>query len=155
VEVTTFRGEGAYLDGRRPESITFLESIEADLARRDFTINALAFDPIGGALRDPFDGRGDIARGLLRAVGDPAARFGEDGLRPMRAARFSAQLGFALDPPTHDAIRGALETFRRVAAERITEELTRLIAAAHPERGLAVLRETGLLGVFAPALAML
>src|SRR5512138_2879083 len=87
IEVTTFRGEGAYLDGRRPESVTFHTDLEADLARRDFTMNALAWDPLAPEFRDPFGGRADMARKVVRAVGDPAARFGEDGLRAMRAVR--------------------------------------------------------------------
>src|SRR6266545_63970 len=91
VEVTTFRGEGAYLDGRRPESVTFHTDLEADLARRDFTINALAWDPLGGEFRDPHGGRADMARRIVRAVGVAAERFAEDGLRPMRAVRFAAQ----------------------------------------------------------------
>jgi tRNA nucleotidyltransferase (CCA-adding enzyme) len=153
VEVTTFRGEGAYLDGRRPESVTFLQDLEADLARRDFTMNALAYDPLGPEFRDPFGGRDDLRRRRVRAVGDPAARFGEDGLRPMRAVRFVAQLGFALDPATGAAIPGALEVVRRVAAERITDELAKLLVAPHAPAALRLLRSTGLLGVVLPALA--
>src|SRR5438552_18665789 len=97
VEVTTFRGEGPYLDGRRPSSVTFLGDIDGDLARRDFTVNAIAWDPIDGVLRDPFSGLGDLRRHRLRAVGDPLARFQEDGLRPLRAVRFACTLRLALD----------------------------------------------------------
>jgi tRNA nucleotidyltransferase (CCA-adding enzyme) len=104
VEVTTFRGEGAYLDGRRPSSVTFSATLDEDLARRDFNMNAIAYDPASGALIDPFDGQGDITRKIVRAVGDPILRFTEDGLRPMRAVRQAAQLGFALDPDTQAAI---------------------------------------------------
>src|SRR6267142_2099430 len=89
VEVTTFRGEGPYLDGRRPSSVTFLGDIDGDLARRDFTVNAMAWDPIAGELRDPFGGALDLRRGLLRAVGEPLDRFREDGLRPLRAVDFA------------------------------------------------------------------
>jgi tRNA nucleotidyltransferase (CCA-adding enzyme) len=153
IEVTTFRGEGPYRDGRRPESVTFHTDLEADLARRDFTMNALAFDPIGGEFRDPFGGRRDMARRLVRAVGEPAARFGEDGLRPMRAVRFAAQLGYALDRRTQAAIEPALEVVRRVSVERIADELERLVVAPHADRGVALLRKTGLLGVALPALA--
>jgi tRNA nucleotidyltransferase (CCA-adding enzyme) len=153
IEVTTFRGEGAYLDGRRPESVTFLTDLTEDLARRDFTMNALAYDPLQGELRDPFAGRADLRRRRVRAVGEAAARFAEDGLRPMRAVRFVAQLGFALDPATRAAIPGALPVARRVAAERITEELSRLLVAPHAEVALRLLRSTGLLGVVLPALA--
>src|SRR5882672_1882466 len=97
LEVTTFRGEGPYLDGRRPSSVTFLGDIDADLARRDFTVNAMAWDPIDGVLRDPFSGLADPRRHRLRAVGDPLARFQEDGLRPLRAVRFACTLRLALD----------------------------------------------------------
>ncbi len=155
VEVTTFRGEGAYLDGRRPASVTFLQDLEADLARRDFTMNALAFDPLGPEFRDPFGGRDDLRRRRVRAVGDPAARFSEDGLRPMRAVRFVAQLGFELDPATRAAIPGALEVVRRVAAERITDELSKLVVARHAPAALRLLHTTELLGVVLPALASL
>src|SRR4051812_41685083 len=89
IEVTTFRGEGPYLDGRRPSSVTFLDDLEGDLARRDFTVNAIAWDPLSDDLRDPFDGVRDLRCRRLRAVGDPIARFGEDGLRPLRAVRFA------------------------------------------------------------------
>ena len=87
VEVTTFRGEGEYLDGRRPSSVTYVDSLREDLARRDFTMNAVAYDPLDDRVTDPFDGQGDLGRRLVRAVGEPLARFREDGLRPMRAVR--------------------------------------------------------------------
>ncbi|GEJ57153.1 CCA tRNA nucleotidyltransferase [Anaeromyxobacter diazotrophicus] len=154
VEVTTFRGEGAYLDGRRPSSVVFLSEVDEDLSRRDFTVNALAYDPLGGELRDPFGGQDDLRRRRLRAVGDPAARFAEDGLRPLRAARFAAQLGFALDPATRRAIRPALAVTAKVSAERVMAELSKLLLAAHPAAGLALLDATGLLEVVLPELAV-
>lgn len=153
IEVTTFRGEGAYADGRRPESVTFHEDLEADLARRDFTMNALALDPLAGEFRDPFGGEADLGRRLVRAVGDPVARFGEDGLRPMRAVRFAAQLGYDLDPATQAAIPGALPVVRKVSRERVADELTRLVIAPDAARGVQLMRATGLLGVVLPALA--
>jgi tRNA nucleotidyltransferase (CCA-adding enzyme) len=153
IEVTTFRGEGAYLDGRRPSSVTFLRDIDGDLARRDFTMNAIALDPLARELRDPFGGEADIAVRLIRAVGDAAARFAEDGLRPLRAVRFAAQLGFALEPATEAAIPGALAVTLRVAAERVHDELEKLLAAPEAARGLALLDRTGLLEVLAPELA--
>ncbi|WP_242338070.1 MULTISPECIES: CCA tRNA nucleotidyltransferase [Anaeromyxobacter] len=153
IEVTTFRGEGAYTDGRRPESVTFHEDLEADLARRDFTMNALAFDPLAGELRDPFGGEADLRRRLVRAVGDPVARFGEDGLRPMRAVRFAAQLGYELDPATQAAIPGALPVVRKVSLERIADELTRLVVAPDAARAVELMRTTGLLETVLPALA--
>jgi tRNA nucleotidyltransferase (CCA-adding enzyme) len=155
IEVTTFRGEGAYVDGRRPESVTFHTDLEADLGRRDFTINALAWDPIAGDFRDPWGGRTDLAAGVIRAVGDAEERFAEDGLRPMRAVRFAAQLGYGLAPATRRAIPGALPVVRKVAVERISDELSRLVVARDAPRGVALLRATGLLGVVLPRLAAL
>jgi tRNA nucleotidyltransferase (CCA-adding enzyme) len=155
VEITTFRGEGAYVDGRRPESVTFHGDLEADLARRDFTMNALAWDPLAPEFRDPFGGRADMARRMVRAVGEPADRFREDGLRAMRAVRFAAQLGYGLHPATRAAIPGALDVVRKVSIERISEELARLAVAPHADRGVALMRVTGLLGVVLPALAAL
>lgn len=153
VEVTTFRGEGAYVDGRRPESVTFHTDLEADLSRRDFTMNALAWDPIAPAFRDPFGGRADMRRRVLRAVGDPSARFGEDGLRAMRAVRFAAQLGYGLHPRTRAAIPGALDVVRKVSVERVSDELGLLVVAPHAHRALGLMRTTGLLDVVLPALA--
>jgi tRNA nucleotidyltransferase (CCA-adding enzyme) len=155
VEVTTFRGEGAYVDGRRPGSVVFHRDLDADLSRRDFTMNALAYDPIAPEFRDPFGGREDMRRRLVRAVGPAAARFGEDGLRPMRAVRFAAQLRYELDPRTREAIPGALDVVRKVSIERIAEELTRLVVAPDAARGVELLRRTGLLGVVVPDLAAL
>src|SRR5512138_1577096 len=155
IEVTTFRGEGAYVDGRRPERVTFHTDLEADLARRDFTMNALAWDPLAPEFRDPFGGRADMARKLVRAVGDPEARFGEDGLRAMRAVRFAAQLGYGLHPKTRAAIPDALDVVRKVSVERISDELARLLAAPHADRGLALMRTTGLLGAVLPAVSAL
>ncbi len=152
VEVTTFRGEGAYADGRRPDSVEFLQSIEEDLARRDFTVNALAYDPVARALVDPHGGLADLEARLIRAVGDPAARFGEDGLRCMRAVRFAATLEMSLDPATKAAIPGALPTFRKVSAERVRDELCKLLLAPRPSLGLELMRETGLLGAVVPEL---
>lgn len=152
VEVTTYRGEGAYSDGRRPDEVFFLEDIDEDLARRDFTINALAYDPAEDALRDPWGGIEDLANRLIRAVGDPLARFGEDGLRTMRAVRFAAQLGFAVHPDTLAAIPARLEVFKKVSAERVRDELFKLLAADHALAGLRLMLETGLLGEALPEL---
>ncbi|HET8722571.1 MAG TPA: tRNA cytidylyltransferase [Anaeromyxobacteraceae bacterium] len=155
VEVTTFRGEGEYEDGRRPSRVTFHDDLEADLARRDFTVNALAWDPLEDDLRDPFGGRQDLRARRIRAVGDARARFAEDGLRPLRAARFVAQLGFRLAPATRAAIPGALPVVSRVSRERVAEELTRLLVGPHAAAGLETLRATGLLAVVLPRLAAL
>lgn len=151
-EVTTLRGEGAYTDGRRPDSVRFVSDIEQDLARRDFTVNALAFDPLREELVDPFDGRGDLARKLIRAVGDPQQRFSEDGLRVLRAARFCATLEFALESATEAAISPTLETFRRVSAERVRDEWLKALRAARPSLAFEVMARTGILGVTFPEL---
>ncbi len=152
VEVTTFRGEGEYFDGRRPSSVTYVDTLAEDLSRRDFTMNAVAFDPLDCRLTDPFDGQGDLARRLVRAVGDPIVRFREDGLRPMRAVRQAAQLEFEIDPATLAAIPATLEVFRKVSAERIRDELFKLLRAPRPSRGLELMRVTGLLGEVIPEL---
>jgi len=152
VEVTTFRGEGVYLDGRRPSTVTFSATLDEDLARRDFTMNAIAYDPETGVLHDPFDGRGDIARGLVRAVGDPILRFTEDGLRPMRAVRQATQLGFSLDFGTQAAIPETLDSFRKVSAERIRDELRKLLLSPVPSAGIELMRVTGLLAEVVPEL---
>ena len=153
VEVTTFRGEGPYVDGRRPSSVTFLGDIDGDLARRDFTINAMAWDPIDGSLRDPFGGVADLRKHLLRAVGDPLERFREDGLRPLRAVRFASTLRLALDLRTRRAIPQALDVFAKVAAERVRDELLKLLLRGDPpSRGLRLLYSTGLLRLIIPEL---
>lgn len=142
-EVTTYRLDGTYLDGRRPSSVTFTACIEDDLSRRDFTMNAIAYNPRDG-FKDPFDGRGDITRGVIRCVGCAAHRFGEDALRMLRAVRFAAQLGFAVTSETLSAIQPLAERLALVSAERIREELTKLLTGAHP-RALPLLATTGLL----------
>jgi len=152
VEVTTFRGEGAYLDGRRPSSISYVHTLDEDLSRRDLTMNAVAYEPLTGRLTDPFDGRGDLGRRLVRAVGDPVARFSEDGLRPMRAVRQATQLEFEIDPPTLAAIPPTLEVFRKVSAERVRDELLKMLAARRPSRGIELMRHTGLLEMVLPEL---
>ncbi len=151
-EVTTLRGETTYSDGRRPDSVVFVDDIVADLARRDFTVNAIALDPLTAAIIDPFDGRGDLSRRVLRAVGDASQRFSEDGLRALRAARFVASLEFELDPATASAIRPTLDTFRKVSAERVRDEWIKALKARAPSRAFEVMREHGLLEVTAPEL---
>ncbi len=145
VEVTTFRGEGEYHDGRRPSEVFFHEDIVEDLARRDFTINAMAFDPAERRFVDPFGGTVDLEARTVRCVGDPRKRFGEDGLRALRAVRFASVLDFEIDAATRAAIPETLATFAKVAAERVREELHRLLLGPHPGRGLQLLQETGLL----------
>ena len=125
-EVTTFRADGAYEDGRHPVSVSFLDAVEGDLARRDFTVNAMAYSPARG-LVDVFGGRDDLARKTLRCVGDPAARFAEDGLRILRALRFASTLGFAIDPATAAALHEHRRLLEPVAMERISAEFMKLI----------------------------
>ncbi len=151
-EVTTLRGETTYSDGRRPDSVYFVDDIVADLARRDFTINAIAYDPLEDRLIDPFDGAGDLVRHLLRAVGDAAARFAEDGLRVLRAARFHATLEVAIDPATAQAIEPSLDSYRKVSPERIREEWVKSMKARAPSRAFDVMRQHGMLTITAPEL---
>jgi tRNA nucleotidyltransferase (CCA-adding enzyme) len=151
-EITTLRGDGTYSDGRRPDWVEFVDDITRDLARRDFTINAIAVDPIDGKIIDPFGGAPDLERRLLRAVGDPVARFNEDGLRVLRAARFVATLELTLDPETEAAIAPTLDTFRRVAAERVRDEWIKTMRARRPSVAFDVMRRTGILGVTCPEL---
>ncbi len=151
-EVTTLRGEEAYSDGRRPDRVFFVRDIDQDLARRDFTVNAVAYDPLDDRMTDPFDGLGDMERGLLRAVGEPHERFNEDGLRVLRAARFVATLEFALDEATERAIPDSLDTFRKVSRERVRDEWIKTMKAAEPSRAFEVMRATGILGVTLPEL---
>ncbi len=151
-EITTLRGEGAYSDSRRPDEVFFVDDIEQDLARRDFTVNALAYDPLDARLVDPFGGLADMTARLLRTVGAPEQRFSEDGLRVLRAARFAATLEFDLDPTTLAAIPGCLGAFSRVSAERVRDEWMRTMEAKTPSRAFEVMRESGILGVTCPEL---
>jgi putative nucleotidyltransferase with HDIG domain len=152
IEATTFRTESDYSDGRRPDEIRYAATVEEDLSRRDFTMNAAAVKLPEGTLIDPFNGQSDISRKLIRCVGKPEERFAEDGLRPMRAVRFAAQLGFNLEKETLAAIPGALSTTAKVAAERIREELDKTIASKSPQTGFIVMEETGLLRLILPEL---
>jgi tRNA nucleotidyltransferase (CCA-adding enzyme) len=152
VEVTTFRGEGAYSDARRPDSVTFGVPLVEDLARRDLVVNAIAYDPAKDEMIDPFGGAADIAARRLRAVGDPVARFTEDGLRVMRAVRFAAVLEFELDPATEAGIAPALPSLAKVSRERVADELRKLLAAREPSRGLAIARRTGIVKTILPDL---
>ncbi len=153
IEVTTFRGEGTYTDARRPDSVTFGVPLREDLARRDLVVNAIAYDPIAAAVFDPFDGIGDIARQQIRAVGDPVARFTEDGLRIVRAVRFAAALGFTITDETLAALRVALPSLAKIARERVCVELTKLLAAALPSLGLRPALDYGIMASIAPEIA--
>ena len=160
-EVTTFRADGPSSDARRPDAITFLSAIEGDLARRDFTINAMAFgvpsgalgDPVAsGSLVDPFDGAADLAAGLLRAVGDPSERFREDALRMLRAARFMTRFNLTIEPATAAAIRRDAALVATLSGERVGAEIEGILAAENPAPGLQALYELGLAAQIAPEL---
>lgn len=147
VEITTFRAEGPYSDGRHPDSVEFIKDIGADLSRRDFTVNAMAYSPAAGLL-DPFGGIEDIAEGVIRCVGDPKERFREDGLRILRALRFAAQLGFEIEERTSDAIRSEKNLLSSVSPERVQAELKKLVAGRNAEQVL--LDYPDVLGVVIP-----
>ena len=146
-EVTTFRTDGDYPDHRHPAAVTFTRSLREDLARRDLTVNAMAMD-MRGTLHDPFDGQADIRRRVLRCVGQPERRFREDALRILRTLRFSATLGFVIEEDTHQALRAQCGDLRYVAAERVREELTKLLCGADVLRVL--LEDPQVLGVVLP-----
>jgi len=152
VEVTTYRGEGAYSDGRRPDDVVFVRTLEEDLKRRDFTMNAIAYDPLAAELADPYGGQRDLEARLIRAVGDPLERFAEDGLRAMRAVRFAAQHEFAIDPATERAIPETIDVFKKVSAERVRDELVKILSSRVPSVGLELMRTTGLLAATIPEL---
>jgi tRNA nucleotidyltransferase (CCA-adding enzyme) len=152
VEVTTYRGEGAYTDARRPDSVVFGVPLAEDLARRDLTVNAIAYDVAADALFDPYGGVTDLDAKRLRAVGVAVDRFTEDGLRVMRAVRFAAQLEFELDPDTEAGIAPALPSLAKVSRERVSDELRKLLAARQPSRGLVLADRTGILATIAPDL---
>ncbi len=145
IEVTTFRVEGGYIDGRRPTEVRFVGDIGEDLSRRDLTINAIAYDPINDVLFDPFNGVDDIQAQIIKMVGDPKERLEEDGLRLIRIFRFVAQLGFEIDTKTLIAIPHHFDVFTKVAKERIHNELQKLLRGAFFQKSLLLLEECGLL----------
>ena len=147
-EVTTYRVDGEYEDGRHPKEVTFTASLEEDLKRRDFTVNAMAYNEEDG-LVDLFGGRQDLERKIIRCVGEANERFEEDALRIMRAVRFSAQLGFTIEEKTKEAIRGHADRLRQVSAERIQMELTKLVTSPNPDF-LRIAWETGITAVVLP-----
>ena len=145
IEVTTFRTDQGGTDGRHPDSVLFGETIEGDLARRDFTMNAIAFNPLTGELVDPFGGAEDINGGVIRCVGNPDERFAEDGLRIMRAIRFSVTLDFYIEKGTYEAISRGIPTFKKVSVERLHDELLKMFQGVCPGTGIEDMRRTGLL----------
>jgi tRNA nucleotidyltransferase/poly(A) polymerase len=152
-EVATFRAESGYTDGRRPDSVTFGDA-EADALRRDFTINGLFLNPVTNELRDWVGGEADLKAGVLRTIGDPAERFGEDHLRLLRAVRFAAQLDFQIEPANFAAVQQHAENINRVSAERIRDELLKLFRPPHAARGLDLLRDSGLLAHVLPEMML-
>jgi tRNA nucleotidyltransferase/poly(A) polymerase len=153
-EVATFREDGPYLDGRRPESVRFADA-RTDALRRDFTINAMFEDPIDGSTIDYVGGRDDLHRGVIRAVGDPRLRFAEDRLRMLRAIRFATRFGFEIDEATFSAIRSDAAHLPEVSAERIGEELVRILTEGGARRGFDLLDASGLLAVVLPEIVAL
>jgi poly(A) polymerase/tRNA nucleotidyltransferase (CCA-adding enzyme) len=150
IEATTFRTEGTYTDKRHPDEVRFAKTIEEDLARRDFTVNAMAHD--GEHLVDPYGGREDLQKRRIRAVGNPKERFSEDALRLMRAVRIAAELGFSIEPETAEALRTEAPLLEMIAKERVRDEFVKLIASDNPDQGVELLREFGLLRIVLPEL---
>lgn len=149
-EITTYRSEGLYSDHRRPDTVTWGQTLDEDLKRRDFTINAMALD--GEKIIDPFDGQTDLKNHLIRAVGDPGTRFQEDALRMMRAIRIGAQLGFTVEQKTLEAIQEHASLIQHISWERIRDEFFKVLISDYPEEGIQLLSSTGLLQHILPEL---
>jgi len=152
IEVATFRSDGAYIDGRHPEGVTYTTP-EEDAKRRDFTINGMFYDPLKEKVVDFVEGQRDLEQGIIRAIGDPVARFSEDKLRMLRAVRFATTFGFQIDEPTQQAIRAMASEVNVVSAERIGAELRRLLVHASRKFGVKLLRQTELLEPLIPELS--
>jgi len=152
-EITTFRIDKDYKDGRHPSEVIFTSSIEEDLSRRDFTINAMAIDIIDEKFIDPFGGMSDLEKNIIRAVGNPEVRFYEDGLRLMRACRFAAKLDFTIEEKTLEAIKKNKENLKRVSIERIRDELIKMLIAKRTSVGIEYMRISGLLDIVLPELS--
>ena len=149
LEITTYRIDGEYTDGRRPDSVEFTKNIREDLARRDFTVNAMAYSPTRG-LCDPFGGADDLKIGVIRAVGDPVRRFTEDSLRILRAFRFAARLGFAIEEKTLAAAKSERKRLSAVSAERIGSEVLGLLSAERPSQSLSLMHSAHVLAEIMP-----
>ena len=154
IEVTTFRTEGTYTDGRHPDSVSFTSDLTEDLSRRDFTMNAIAASLKDGKIEDPFEGQKDIRDKIIRTVGNPRERFMEDGLRPVRAIRFSAKLGFSIEKDTYLSIfeEEILKKIASVSLERFRDELEKILASREPSGAFKKMEETGILNIFMPEL---
>jgi len=152
IEVTPYRTEGKYSDNRRPDSVSFNATLEDDLQRRDFTVNAIALNIGKNVVVDPFSGRLDIQKGIIRAVGDPTKRFEEDGLRIMRAVRLRTELGFEIEVVTEKAIQENASLLKNIAKERIRDELIRILESKNPMEGLITAQKLGLMPFIIPEL---
>lgn len=150
-EITTYRTEHGYSDSRRPDKVIWGKSLEQDLMRRDFTINAMAYDRSQNLI-DPYHGQKDLKNKLIRAVGEPAERFGEDALRMMRAVRFASQLGFIIEEHTLSAIKNNAALINKIAKERVRDELFKILLSPYPDQGILLLRNTGILELILPEL---
>jgi len=155
VEVATFRSDLGYSDGRHPDQVVYSKTPEEDVQRRDFTINGLLMRHDTGEVLDFVGGRADLAAGIIRAIGEPSRRFAEDKLRMLRAVRFAARFNYAIEPATFAAIREHASEIQVVSAERVREELTKLLTEGAARRGFELLDELGLLSVLLPEIAAL
>lgn len=149
-EVTTYRKDGAYSDGRHPDDVQFTTSLKDDLSRRDFTVNAIAFNPLEEVYYDPFNGQTDLQNGVLRTVGSPIDRFSEDGLRLLRAARFTAKLNLVCDFNTFNALSVTVDRINKVSVERIRDELLKILVTEEPSRAFNLMAATGMLSTVLP-----
>jgi len=152
-EITTYRSDGKYIDGRRPESVSFSSSLKEDVCRRDFTINGLAYDVGKDEIIDFVDGVADINRGIIRTIGNPLERFSEDGLRTYRACRFAGRLDFIIEEGTFNAILETRHVAKLVSIERIRDEFNKLLETDRPSAGIEYMRNSGLLDLFLPELS--
>jgi len=152
-EVATFRSDQAYIDGRRPTGVVFTDA-KQDVLRRDFTINGLLYDPVSGEVLDFVNGRADIQAKIVRAIGDPHARFDEDKLRILRAIRFGARLGYTIEPVTWDAVCAMAPKIHQVSSERVRDELTRILTEGQAAQGMRMLEESGLRREILPELQL-
>ncbi|MFA4906120.1 MAG: HD domain-containing protein [Candidatus Margulisiibacteriota bacterium] len=153
-EVTTFRRDELYTDGRHPSQVKYSKKLEEDLSRRDFTVNAMAYDPTTDEFIDKYEGQKDLSARSIRTVGKAVDRFSEDGLRSLRACRFAAQLTFEIEEKTFAAIGQTLQITKKVAVERVHDELAKMLSAPKPSIGIEYMRKSGLLKLFVPELEL-
>ncbi|QEN07543.1 HD domain-containing protein [Oceanispirochaeta crateris] len=153
-EITTFRIDGKYSDGRRPDDILFTDDLTEDLKRRDFTINSIAYDVLENKIYDPNNGEADLKSGIIRAIGVPEERFREDGLRSIRACRFASQLNFTIENETIEGIKNCLSNIQDLSAERIYEEFLKIMKTDKPSLSFHLFQETGILPLILPELSL-